>query len=434
MTMATATAHTGALVGILGGKHVCDDPQALQNYAIDGVTPVLAVHPGSAEEVAAILRFCSEHGLVVVPAGAFTQQQAGRPPQHVDVVLQLERLNSVEHYDPGDLTVGVGAGRTLGDLSKLVGAQRQMFPCDPPNADAVTIGGAMATAIHGPLKHSFGGLRDFCIGVKFATPDGKLAKAGGRVVKNVAGFDLMKLLIGSFGTLGVIVSANFKVFPAPPQTSAYVCEFVTLQKAIAFRDHVLNSPLAPMCLEIISPGCLDSSEWCVAVRAGGSERVLARCRAELGHAVTRELSYDAEAQFWRALSEFVVRIQSQYASGAVLDVNLAPAAVEAAISSALLLAAEAGLKFWVTGRVAIGSLAIVFAGEQQDALTRLAKTIERFRRILPSDAAAVVLDCTPELKRSVDVWGSTPTDLAAMRAIKQALDPNDILNRGRFLI
>ena len=142
-------------------------------------------------------------------------------------------------------------------------------------------------------------LRDFCIGIRFVTGDGRRAKGGGRVVKNVAGYDLMKLLIGSYGTLAVITSASFKLFPAPRQTRTFLAEFATAKEAMEFRDRVMRSPLSPMCLELVSPGArkvmrpeMAADAWVMCVRAAGSDAVLARYRKELGQAITRELEGD----------------------------------------------------------------------------------------------------------------------------------------------
>src|SRR5206468_5459380 len=174
-------------------------------------------------------------------------------PERVDIVLSAARLNGVEHYDPGDLTLGVAAGTTLAQLDAVLAANVQFLPIDAMLPERATIGGVLATAANGPLKHGYGSVRDFCIGVSFVTAEGRIAKGGGRVVKNVAGYDLMKLMIGSHGTLGVIVGGNFKVFPLPRQTRTFVCEFATVAEAINFRNRVMASPLSPMCMEIASP-------------------------------------------------------------------------------------------------------------------------------------------------------------------------------------
>ena len=301
MSTVTASVRMTELAAIVSDEWVIEAPAKLNAFAIDGVAPAISVSPGNVEEVSAVLRYAFERDLVVVPAGGMVHQEIGNSPAKVDVLLRTDRLTSIEHYDPGDLTIGIGAGANLADLQGLLRDQGQMFPVDIAHADRVTIGGAMAVAAQGPHKHFFGGLREFCIGVRFVTADGVAAKGGGRVVKNVAGFDLMKLMIGSYGTLGVITSASFKLFPRPVQTRTFVCEFPTLAEAIACRDRVMASPLSPICLELISPKALNSQAlkseaWTIAIRAGGSDRVLARYASELGSQVTRTLDGADEQQ------------------------------------------------------------------------------------------------------------------------------------------
>src|SRR5206468_8230111 len=133
----------------------------------------------------------------------------------------------------------------------------QFLPLDAPHPDHATVGGTLAAAMHGPLKHGYGGARDYCVGVQFVTGDGKLAKAGGRVVKNVAGYDLMKLMIGSYGSLGVITSASLRVYPRPKQTRTFVMQCGSREEALTMRDRIVRSPLAPICLEIASPRALE---------------------------------------------------------------------------------------------------------------------------------------------------------------------------------
>ena len=190
----------------------------------------------------------------MVPAGGFTQQQVGNLPRPIDVLLFTTRLTAVEHYDPGDLTVGIGAGCTVAQLSAMVAKDGLFFAGDPAQPERCTIGGLLATGRYGPLRHGYGGLRDYCIGVRFVTGDGRKAKGGGRVVKNVAGYDMMKLLIGSQGTLGIITGASFKLFPAPRQTRTFVATFPECRRGASSSGHqVLRSPLDPICLELVSP-------------------------------------------------------------------------------------------------------------------------------------------------------------------------------------
>src|SRR4051812_6953189 len=298
MSTVTASARMTELAAIVGEKYVNEAPSKLNALAIDGVVPAISVSPGNPEQVSAVLRYAFERELVVVPAGGMVHQEIGNAPPVVDILLSTERLVAIEHYDPGDLTIGIGAGTVLGDLEALVRDQGQVFPVDVAHADRVTIGGAMAVSAQGPHKHFFGGLREFCIGIRFVTADGVVAKGGGRVVKNVAGFDLMKLMIGSYGTLGVITSASFKLFPRPVQTRTFICEFATLAEAVECRDRIRSSPLSPFCFELLSPSAAGSQAWTIAIRSGGSDRVLARYGKEMGAQVTRTLEGAEEQQLW----------------------------------------------------------------------------------------------------------------------------------------
>jgi len=440
MSLTAAPRIAQELAGAVGEAYVCDRSSELEELAVDGVAPGVAVSPGSAEEVAEVLLLASREDLVVAPAGGGTQLGIGRKPGKIDILLRTSRLNKVEHYDPGDLTVGVGAGTTVGDLRRLVSDHRQVFPLDVARAHEATIGGVMAAAAHGAEKHGYGGIRDFCIGVQFVTADGRVAKGGGRVVKNVAGFDLMKLMIGSFGTLAVIVGASFKVFPAPALTKTFAGDFASLEEAMACRDAVLASPLSPLCLELISPEAQAylsqggaQGRWSVLVRAGGSERVLARYRAELGSRVARELEGAEEAQTWRAVAEFQETVARKPGASMVLNVSLPIRAIAEMVRASRLAGESNGLAAAAIGRIGVGSMLVAFISQSDIKPEALAKAVTFLRDQLPHDASAYVLHCPRELKSRLDVWGSSPTDVAAMRAVKSTLDPKDILNRGRFL-
>jgi glycolate oxidase FAD binding subunit len=387
--------------------------------------PALSVSPANAEEVSAILRYAFERDLVVVPAGGMVHQGIGNAPPNIDILLNTERLTTIEHYDPGDLTIGVGAGTKLHDLQSLVRDQHQVFPLDIANNDRVTIGGAMAVAAHGPHKHFFGGLRDFCIGVHFVTADGVAAKGGGRVVKNVAGFDMMKLMIGSFGTLGVITSASFKLFPRPIQRRTFVCEFDTLTEAIACRDRVMNSPLSPLCLELLSPRATGSTAWTVAVRGAGSDRVLARYALELGSQVTRILNGDDQQKFWTN-----VELLAENAP-VVVNLSVPPHSAQNVLQAAERVCSESGITFTAWGRIGIGSLLLAL---ENGTNSTYVSAVSAIRKAMPRDASVVVTKCPSALKSAIDVWGKSPTDTTSMAAVKRALNPKDTLNRGRFLL
>lgn len=452
--VATASSLQADLAAIVGDAHVQHE-----QLEINGVVPGLSVTPASAEEIAAVLRMANERELVVAPAGAFTKQQAGGIPERIDVLLRTTRLNRIKHYDPGDLTIGIGAGLPLAEMQKALAEHRQWIPYDPPHQKAATMGGLLACASFGPLKSGSGGLRDFCIGIQFVTAEGTVAKAGGNVVKNVAGYDLMKLMIGSYGALAVITGANFKVFPLPRQTRTFVGSFHSLAEAMAFRQQVQHSPLWPMCLELISPRALEylcdspvahdpddyaptqplsspANEWQVAIRVSGSDNILARCRRELGLAVVRELEGAAETQFWSWISDFEISVLQRHRNAMIVYTHCTIQNVEAAVQALERAAPDYNFLPATVGRAATGSLVMGFVPLPVDppAAMQYANCASAFRALLPPGSSAMVMYCPKEAKAHFDVWGSTPTDLELMRGVKRALDPKKVLNRGRFIV
>ena len=392
------------------------------------------VSPGSAEEVAAVLQFANSHGLGIVTSGGLTAQCI---MAQADVVLQTSRLVAVEHYDHADLTVGVGAGMTLAHLNAMVGADRLLFACDPPLPERATVGGVLATAANGPLRHGYGALRDFCIGIRFVTGDGRRAKGGGRVVKNVAGYDLMKLLIGSYGTLAVITSASFKLFPAPRKTKTFLAEFATVKEALEFRDLVMRSPLSPMCLEIASPGArklmrpdMTSDAWVMCVRAAGSDAVLARYRKELGSVVTRELEGQNEVAMWRAIADFPITDRAKQhpqqvtdigSLGTLLSIFVPPADVASVLQVLQDLSRPDFADIAYVGRIGVGHLLVSFLLIDMD-----------FTENIFAHGLIDALPRSAQVRSSVFGAGTRggPLQSASERAVKQALDPNNTL-RGR---
>ena len=433
-TATTASRLAPELRAICGAEHVveqvaehtptwerpkADSPTAEAFFSVIDRPQPIAVTPGSVEEIAAILRLANEQGFGVLPAGS----AEFRPPASAEIVLITTRLTDVEHYDPADLTVGVGAGTTVAQLNAMVGADHLLFALDPPFPERATIGGVLATASHGPLRHGYGGLRDFCLGIRFVSGDGRKAKGGGRVVKNVAGYDMMKLLIGSQGTLALITSASFKLFPAPRQTRTFVAQFTTWMEALKFRDLVLRSPLSPMCLELVSPNASQlmrleakSESWKICVRASGSDVVLARYRKELGSAVTRELEGEDEKEMWRKIENcgYDFRLDIMVPSSGVADVLESLEEVRRRL-----------FEFAVLGRVGIGHVQVHTGCGESGGPNPAQAIIDHLRQQVKCEISFC-------MGGSTNPWPVTPSGLQSMRAVKTALDPKDILNRGRF--
>jgi glycolate oxidase FAD binding subunit len=442
------------LAAIVGDRYV-----TRTEFEINGVVPAAVVSPASPEEVGAVLRLANDRGLIVAPAGGLTKQQIGGVPERIDILLSTTRMDKIEQYDPGDLTIAVAAGMPFAAMQRQLAEHHQWVPCDAANLEHATIGGLLATGAAGPLKSTFGHMRDFCIGVQFVTTDGKVVKGGGRVVKNVAGYDLMKLLTGSYGTLAVITRANFKVFPRPRQTRTFVCSFASLEEALKFRTWIFQSPLTPMCMEIISPRApeylrdpgpvhdpddyapeqplsLPAVEWQIVLRAAASDTVLARYARELGPAVTRTLEGAAEERFWSWISHFEQSVLARHRNAMVMYTHLPIQSVGPALQALERAAPDYNLIPAAVGRAATGNLVLAFVPLSVDppSAMQFANCVSAFRGLLPPGSSAEVAQCPKEAKLHFDVWGTTPTDVKMMRAVKRAIDPNNILNRGRFIV
>ena len=201
------------LTDIVGPQHVITDPALLAAFAIDDKIPSAAVRPQSSVEIVDIVKFAVSEKLAIVAIGARTKLGIGLPPHRYDIALDMTRTDQVVSYDPGDLTLSVEAGIPLRKLGALLAEHRQFLPLGVPYLAQTTIGGTIASGVDSPLRQLYGTARDYLLGMEFVTGDGIAAKSGGRVVKNVTGYDIHKLMIGALGTLGVITLINFKTFP-----------------------------------------------------------------------------------------------------------------------------------------------------------------------------------------------------------------------------
>jgi glycolate dehydrogenase FAD-binding subunit len=243
-----------ALEAILDASRVFSDPAACANYAVDEILPAVVAKPASAEEVAEIVRFAALEKLALIPCGNCSKLAIGMPPSRYDIALDMTALDQIPHYDPGDLTVSVEAGIPLAKLNSALNEHNQFLPLLVPWYSRGTIGGTIASGIDSPLRQFYGTARDFLIGAEFVDGTGHLCKSGGRVVKNVTGYDLHKLLIGSLGSLAVITRLNFRTFPAPIAGSrGFVASFPNAEGALALRRAIASSSLTPLTLEIVSP-------------------------------------------------------------------------------------------------------------------------------------------------------------------------------------
>jgi glycolate oxidase FAD binding subunit len=251
---AISTNFAARLESLIGPSRISTDAASLACYAVDEILPAVVAKPVSAEEVAEIIRFAALEKLAIIPCGNRTKLRIGAPPSRYNIALDVTGLHQIVHYDPGDLTVSAEAGIPLAKLNSVLNEHEQFLPLLVPWYSLSTIGGTIASGLHSPLQQFYGTARDFLIGAEFVDGTCHLCKSGGRVVKNVTGYDLHKLLIGSLGTLAVITRLNFRTFPAPvPGSRGFVASFPNAEGALAFRRAIAGSSLTPLTLDIVSP-------------------------------------------------------------------------------------------------------------------------------------------------------------------------------------
>jgi glycolate oxidase FAD binding subunit len=459
-----------ALATIVGGAHVTATPEVCAAFAMHGTVPGCVAAPGTLEELSGVMRLAHEHRAAVAAWGGGTQQRIGGAPPQLDLVIHTARLNRVIQHEPDDLTIAAEAGMTLGALREQLARHGQMLPLDPPLAERATIGGLIATAADGPRRLGYGTLRDLLIGITVVEADGRVSRAGGMVVKNVSGFDMMKLYLGSYGTLAVIASANFKLLPIPRAAASLLALFPAPAQAFATMHALAETQLTPTAVEFLNSGALEvlatestedterhaqfagssttaginsataslpssvRSVFSVAntncgllVRAEGLPQAVERHLVECTRLADRAGAIGVTRLAGPAEAEVLARVANLpqcavlAAGEAVLKLAVLPAETEQAIERLARLAQETGATLVISAR-ALNGVIYVRVG-QLDALA-----LARF--VAGAPGVQWVATDVPGVPR----WGALPQGQAVMQRIKREFDPHGRLNPGRFVV
>jgi glycolate oxidase FAD binding subunit len=398
---------------------------------IDGVSPQSRAGPTTADDLAGVLRAANDEDQAVAAVGGGTQLDLGMPPSRLDLAIETTGLNRIVEYEPADLTVTVEAGMRFDELQRVLGEQGQFLAIDPPAAEGATIGGLIATNASGPLRFAYGTARDLVIGTRVANPDGTLTRAGGRVVKNVAGYDLNKLYIGSLGTLAIVVELSFKLAPIPPTMATVIGQFPDLAGARSVVGNVVHSPLSPLAIELLGPGAAVTAGLAraahVIFRVGGYRSAVDRQIRDLSTLVGQGggSAIDAPSEVWAHLARQRVEARRR-------DLVL-KAAAPISLSSRLVELLEerlVGLEPVVWAHAGSG-VAYAACNAPSDAM--VLRETRRAVTALGANASLVIERCPTVLKRAIDVWGDPGRGLALMRVLKASLDPKNTLNPGRYV-
>jgi glycolate oxidase FAD binding subunit len=398
--------------------------------SVDGLVPPVVVRPGSLEEVKACVAAAAANHSALVASGLGAHLDIGGRPARLDVLLKLDRLSRILDHQAGDMTVTVEAGCRLEDLAHALGAAGQWLPLDPVHAATTTVGGLIAADLSGPLRASQGRVRDLLLGVRVIGADGTVVSGGGRVVKNVAGYDLPKLHVGALGTVGVIVEATFKVRPRPAREEAVRLVTTSPRRAAELALSLLDEPqVAPYWLEVTGSGVLngDGSAAAVVGIAGIPEEVAharARVMAIAGaHGVDAVMVTDGEA----------LRLRLGALAGepvaAVLRASALPGDAGELMERAEACARAAHVATRVIAHAANGVVRMIVP--LPDAVAQI---VGALRPVLEARGGSFVVErASPVVKATLDVWGDVGPAFSLMRRVKEAFDPAGILAPGRFV-
>ncbi len=446
------------LEGLLGATRVIAAEDSLLSFAVDGVAPAAIIRPASAEEVAEVARFAAREKLAIISCGSRSKLDLGMPPTRYDIALDMTGLCLIAHYDAGDLTLSVDAGMPLRHLEQTLAEQQQFLPLAVPCFETSTVGGAVASGIDSVLRQQYGSARDFLIGAEFVDGTGRICKSGGRVVKNVTGYDLHKLLIGSLGTLCVITRLNFRTFPLAHASGGQLVSFASVEGALAFRRGLEAAGLPLSNLEVLSPGIaailaailrsaksgvpqgLEQGRWCVYASYEGNAAVVERISREL-----EKFAHDTDATNFEPLDKSTDESLGgmlreafewlRFASPTVLLLRIALPEFSAAMSAGLSGILKANS---LRGAMLLRARGVLYFLAQDDteegaALDRLATTARDVMRLVAEKQGHTTLLHAPlALKSRASMGAGVDEDTGLMRRVKQAFDPQGLFAPGRF--
>jgi glycolate oxidase FAD binding subunit len=425
------------------GIQTTNDPTTLSNYAVDGLSPRLVITPGNPEDLAQTIGLTSQHGLTALARGGGSRMHIGAIPEPFDVLIETCKLTRLLEHEAPDLTCQVEAGITLTDLQRQLATKGQWLPLDPSDATQATIGGLLASNASGPKRLRYGTARDLVIGLQVVQANGKIARSGGRVVKNVAGYDLNKLYIGSLGTLGMIVEANFKLQPIPPDERTLLLTFSNCQDIVQAVLTILGSQLMPSAMELIDPGAasdisdffglsLPTNGYTLALNFEGSLATIERQIDETrliarnhGALLGDDLEGAEQEQFWNAIREHLRG--SVTCKAAILISQMANY-----LKKLQEICCRYELESAVIAHAGNGILYIEL--RPSDAISRLVEAITELRKQAQEARGSLVIErCPVDLKHRIDVWGKPGANFRLMQRLKEEFDPKGTFAKGRFV-
>ncbi|MBO8164829.1 MAG: FAD-binding oxidoreductase [Brevibacillus sp.] len=394
----------------------------------------LVVYPRDENQIGAILRFANEHSLTVIPEGGGTKRGLGGTLEQADILLSMQKIKGVVEHSVGDLIMTVKAGTTLQEIQSVLAKNGQFLPLDPPFPERSTIGGIVASNASGPKRLRYGSCRDLVVGLRVVTADGTIIRTGAKVVKNVAGYDMTKLFVGSMGTLGIITELHLKLKPLPPRRSLMLLTSPGGTEEIwDFSRRIMDSGMEPLALEVLNPGMAERlagvSRYLLAVGFEDVPKAVDAqeewVRQNLGQLRKTDMLHDEEAEAW--WNRFAAVGTAPFA----LKVGSLATDVIPVMEAAEQAANNLGLSIICHGGTGLGISRIYVEDHDMRKFQSFYQTMQTF---MAEREGYVIIESAPyTVRRGVSVWGDKPSYLRLLEGIKQKFDPRRVLNPGRFV-
>jgi glycolate oxidase FAD binding subunit len=428
----------------------------LHEHAVDGLIPRVIVYPESAEQVAAVLHWAQQEKLALLPRGNGTKTRLGGIPRRLDVMLSTSRLSKIQEYDAANFTLTAGAGVRFSAVAELTAAHGQSLPLQYAFS-AATLGGLIATNVSPPKRLLYGGVRDLLLGIRVALPSGEIAHFGGKVVKNVAGYDMCKLFLGSLGALGVVVEATCKLSALPERDETQLVVFPSLGQGAAAVAQIVGTQLLPSQMLLLNPAA--GSEVAPQVAANmaaegallvlnweGMDEAVERqvidgtqiCRGQ-GAVAVHEYAGEAQVELRQRLAVFTPCSPRQTAREPHLLVRLGtvPTRVPAAMDALTRLLGPLAPHALIAGDCGVGLMHLGLRQSVAEAELidqSLLRTLRELPRLVAPEGGYAVVERAPlQVKEQLDVWGPPPASFPLLQTLKKKFDPEGILSPGRFI-
>jgi glycolate oxidase FAD binding subunit len=478
--MADSKKMLNGLAEIVDRKFLKTEPEVMAGYAVDNLIPKAVVFPKNTLQVAEIVKLAHRDNLAIIPRGSGSKLAMGNPPQRLDLVVSTARMNHMLDVDTANLTITIEAGVKFRDVQARLATEDDrcylpledmategeeficsdrshsgcFLPIDPPFSERATMGGIVAANSSGPRRLLYNLPRDHILGVRLVTPNGDIAGAGGKTVKNVSGYDISKLMIGSLGTLGIICEMTFKLLPLPEQMETLLFSFDRFSDAHELAGGIFETSLLPAAVEVMNRTMFTNLKidrapdfvvgpYLVAVALEAFQGAVNRMADEIlqladthgakSHARLRDHTH---LQFWLAVSNLDATLAMKFSHLIRAKLNYKISDWKQIFEFVEHALSQENLEHTISAHAGCGICSINLLMDRSDngSADKAVKTIGQFlKRSREAGGNLVIHQAPPDLKKRLSIWGELPPDFAVMKRIKEALDPLGMMSPGRFV-